>query len=180
MDRVRNFVKGKESAHVPLDLTSEVNRTVETFRRHTDSPITVTIPWSPTLIVCGDPVELGIIFMNLLRNAETATSKNDPGHPPRITITMRREGERAVVEVADNGPRLTDEAFSRLSELGKSTRKEGLGLGLGITKELAEGLGGSIKFERRSERGLTVTVTVPLCPEDKVKAYWSEQKTKNA
>jgi signal transduction histidine kinase len=93
---------------------------------------------------------------------------------------MRREGERAVAEVADNGPRLTDEAFSRLSELGKSTRKEGLGLGLGITKELAEGLGGSIKFERRSERGLTVTVTVPLCPEDKVKAYWSEQKTKNA
>ena len=177
VDRVRNFVKGKESAHVPLDLTSEVNRTVETFRRHTDSPITVTVPWSPTLIVCGDPVELGIIFMNLLRNAETATSKNDPGHPPRITITMRREGER---EVADNGPRLTDEAFSRLSELGKSTRKEGLGLGLGITKELAEGLGGSIKFERRSERGLTVTVTVPLCPEDKVKAYWSEQKTKNA
>lgn len=180
VDRVRNFVKGKESAHVPLDLTSEVNRTVETFRRHTDSPITVTVPWSPTLIVCGDPVELGIIFMNLLRNAETATSKNDPGHPPRITITMRREGERAVAEVADNGPRLTDEAFSRLSELGKSTRKEGLGLGLGITKELAEGLGGSIKFERRSERGLTVTVTVPLCPEDKVKAYWSEQKTKNA
>ena len=98
VDRVRNFVKGKESAHVPLDLTSEVNRTVETFRRHTDSPITVTVPWSPTLIVCGDPVELGIIFMNLLRNAETATSKNDPGHPPRITITMRREGERAVAE----------------------------------------------------------------------------------
>ena len=42
VDRVRNFVKGKESAHVPLDLTAEVNRTVETFRRHTDSPITVS------------------------------------------------------------------------------------------------------------------------------------------
>lgn len=162
VEHVRNFVKGRRSSPVELDLGQEVEKIIRTFKRHCSSGIAVSFEASPQLSVRADPVELGIIFMNLLRNSEEACRKNDRDTPGRIAVRIGRRGERAVVRVEDNGPRLTDEALERMQKLGRPSSGEGLGLGLGITRELAEGCGGSVGIERCEPRGAAVTVSLPL------------------
>ncbi|MCI6530669.1 MAG: response regulator [Mesosutterella sp.] len=153
VEHVRNFVKGWRSSPVELDLGQEVEKIIRTFKRHCSSGIAVSFEASPRLSVRAGPVELGIIFMNLLRNSEEACRKNDRGTPGRIAVRIGRRGERSVVRGQDNGPRLTDEALERMQKLGRPSSGEGLGLGLGITRELAEGCGGSVGIERCEPQG---------------------------
>lgn len=162
VEHVRNFVKGRRSRPVELDLGQEVEKIIRTFKRHCRSGISVAFEPCPGLSVRADPVELGIIFMNLLRNSEEACLKNERDTPGRIAVRISRSGERAVVRVQDNGPRLTDEVLERMRKLGRPSSGEGLGLGLGITRELAEGCGGSVSVERCEPRGAAVTVSLPL------------------
>ena len=59
-----------------------------------------------------------------------------------------------IVEVEDNGPRLSDEAFERLTRVSQSVKDEGLGLGLGIVRSLVEENGGPTAHNPR--RGSTM------------------------
>lgn len=73
--------------------------------------------------------------------------------------------EAVIVEVEDNGPRLSDEAFERLTRVSQSVKDEGLGLGLGIVRSLVEENGGRIAITRREDlsgRGLRVTLCFDL------------------
>lgn len=50
--------------------------------------------------------------------------------------------------IEDNGPDMTDDQFASLRNLGQSSKKDGLGLGLAIVRELLEANGGSLKLVR--------------------------------
>ncbi len=90
------------------------------------------------------------VFVNLLQNALEAAPAG-----VAVTITSRREGERAVVEVADDGPGLTDAARQRLFEPYFTTKSSGTGLGLAICRRLVEAHGGAIRLAG-SRAGATV------------------------
>jgi signal transduction histidine kinase/ActR/RegA family two-component response regulator len=122
--------------------------------------------------VDGDAVRLQQIFWNLLRNAAKFT-------PPRGTVAIRTrdlEHERMEVSITDNGIGLTDAEAQRIfapfaqgdHALADSGRNfGGLGLGLAISKELAELHGGSLKVSSAGRgHGATFTVELPAsgCP----------------
>ena len=98
-----------------------------------------------TLPVFGDPTRLEQIFVNLLANAAKYT--DDGG---RIDVIVRRDGDRAVVRIRDNGIGIPPEMLGRIFEpfaqvdqsLGRS--KGGLGIGLTLVKSLTEMHGGSV------------------------------------
>ncbi|MCG5029852.1 hypothetical protein MAF45_00065 [Mesosutterella sp. OilRF-GAM-744-9] len=81
VEHVRNFVKGRRSSPVELDLGQEVEKMIQTFKRHCSSGIAVSFEASPRLSVRDDPVELGIIYMNLLRNFKEACRKMTVARP---------------------------------------------------------------------------------------------------
>ena len=70
----------------------------------------------------------------------------------------------AAVTVEDEGPKLSDEAFSHLARPVESLKKEGLGLGLTIVKHILEAHGGFLRFERREdpEGGLRAVLLLPM------------------
>lgn len=102
---------------------------------------------SEVVLVAKGPVEQ--VFLNILKNAAEALS----GHPdPRLDCSARRVGNFVEVCIADNGTGVPEEARSNLFSLGTSSKKDGLGIGLSICREIIENHGGRIWFDSKPSR----------------------------
>lgn len=116
------------------------------------------------LSVWGDPTRLQQIVWNLLSNAVKFTAEGGT-----IRVTLCREGDEAVIRVADTGEGIDAEflphVFERFKQAEGGTRRShgGLGLGLAIVRHLVDSHGGTI--EATSEgvgKGAEFTVRLPL------------------
>ena len=118
------------------------------------------------LVVKGDEARLRELFMNLLDNAIRYTPS-----PGTVSLSLRREGQMAVVAITDTGIGIPAEdipsIFERFYRVDKSrSRAEGgSGLGLAICRHIAEAHGGKIEVESQVGAGSTFSVWLPLqCP----------------
>jgi heavy metal sensor kinase len=115
------------------------------------------------LVVKGDEARLRELFMNLLDNAIRYTSA-----PGTVSLSLRREGQMAVVSITDTGIGIPPEdipfIFERFYRVDKSrSRAEGgIGLGLAICQHIAEAHGGKIEVESQMGTGSTFSVWLPL------------------
>jgi CheY-like chemotaxis protein/anti-sigma regulatory factor (Ser/Thr protein kinase) len=107
-----------------------------------------------------DAVRMAQVLSNLISNAAKYT---DPGGS--IQVTGRREGDEIVIEVADNGRGIADEARKRIFEpfVQEEPRSSGLGVGLALVKRLVELHDGSVAVASGGEgAGSTFTVRLPI------------------
>jgi signal transduction histidine kinase len=103
------------------------------------------------------------VILNLVLNAAQAIPPGDPkGH--RIEIRVRRDEDRALVEVADSGTGVPEEIGDRIFEPFFTTRAEmgGTGLGLWLSRTIVEEEGGTLTWRNRSPGGAVFTVSLPL------------------
>lgn len=102
------------------------------------------------------------IVLNLVANALKYTQTGT------VTVRLRREGDRAVLTVADTGIGIAADELPRLFERfhrveGTWARSaEGSGIGLALVRELVEYDGGSVEVESEPGRGTTFTVAMPV------------------
>jgi CheY-like chemotaxis protein len=139
---VSRITRGRvEMRKTAIDLTSVVNHAVEATLplieacRHN-----LTINLSPELLwIDGDATRLEQIVSNLLNNAAKYT---EPGG--RITLTLRREADQALLTVQDNGIGMTPELQTRVFDLfvqddrSLDRARGGLGIGLTLVRSLVE------------------------------------------
>jgi heavy metal sensor kinase len=115
------------------------------------------------LVVKGDEARLRELFMNLSDNAIRYTPS-----PGAVSVSLRREGQMAVVAITDTGVGIPAEdipfIFERFYRVDKSrSRAEGgSGLGLAICKHIVEAHGGKIEAESQVGVGSTFSVWLPL------------------
>jgi signal transduction histidine kinase/CheY-like chemotaxis protein len=131
---------------VTVDLGAVVNRsreTVESFYESRGHTLVIQVPSEPVWIP-ADPLRLQQIMVNILYNAGKYTN---PGG--RIELSARRDGDKAVIAIKDNGIGIPQfmlakifEPFVQLQEGGRVST--GLGIGLFLTKRLVEMHGGAI------------------------------------
>ncbi len=93
---------------------------------------------------------IGQAMINVIKNAAEAVlaapeveSGEEKGH---ITVSLHEEGDRLVIDVADNGIGLPTENRQRLLEPYMTTREKGTGLGLAIVRKIMEDHGGGIEL----------------------------------
>jgi len=115
------------------------------------------------LLVKGNEARLRELFMNLLDNAIIYTPSRGT-----VSVSLRREGQMAVVVIKDTGVGIPAEdipfIFERFYRVDKSrSRAEGgTGLGLAICRHIAEAHGGKIEVESEVGVGSTFSVWLPL------------------
>ena len=121
---------------------------------------------APGAVVDADPTRLVQVLVNLLTNACKYTPEGGA-----IDLSLRVEGEQAVLAVRDNGIGLPPEAletiFGMFSQLEPALRrsKGGLGIGLALVRGIVALHGGSVEAASAGEgRGSTFTVRLPLAP----------------
>jgi CheY-like chemotaxis protein len=102
------------------------------------------------------------VFLNLLLNAAHAIP-DGRADENEITVTTRREGARAIVEIRDSGCGIPSDLLGRIFDPFFTTRKmgEGAGLGLAICQSTVRALGGDITCDSVLGRGSTFRVTLP-------------------
>jgi len=124
--------------------------------------VELAVEWpEEPLRVEGDRIHLQQVLFNLLGNAVAAVSSQGEGG--RRSVRLRgfcRDG-RALVEVEDSGPPVSDEVLENMLQPFFTTKTDGLGMGLAIARRLVEAHEGALTFRRNDTVGLTATVVLP-------------------
>jgi signal transduction histidine kinase len=122
----------------PLEVPATVLRAVSFETR-----VAVKVEAGPQLTVQGDPDQLEQVLINLLRNAADASLATGGG----VEIGWRRDGAMLEVWVKDEGPGLSSTA--NLFVPFFTTKPGGSGIGLVLSRQIAEGHGGALTLENR-------------------------------
>ncbi|UCH78921.1 MAG: PAS domain-containing protein [Candidatus Coatesbacteria bacterium] len=160
---VRALLVGGDSDYSPVD-ANDVIRQVAALTRNEAlaASVDVRLELAHRLkLVRGDRVQLQQVVLNLMLNALEAMGEQ--GYEPReiaIGTAERPEGE-IVVTVRDSGPGIAAAPADRLFESFFTTKREGLGMGLAVSRAIVERHGGRIWFENNAEGGATFFVTLP-------------------
>jgi signal transduction histidine kinase len=115
--------------------------------------------YGPVPRVRGAPPELQQVFLNLVVNAAQAV---DGGGC--IVVSTRTDGDRAVVEVADDGPGIPEDVVDRIFDPFFTTKPvgEGCGLGLAISYQIVRGHDGDLSVRPRPGGGTCFEVRLPV------------------
>jgi signal transduction histidine kinase len=104
-----------------------------------------------------DDASLKQVWLNLLQNALEAIPEG--GH---VRVGFAQPAGRVRITVADDGPGIPEEVLTRLGEPFFTTRAQGTGLGVYLSRQLVQGAGGRLELESRPQSGTTVHVELPL------------------
>jgi signal transduction histidine kinase len=117
--------------------------------------------------VLADPDQLHRILVNLMRNAREAID-GDLGKAGEgtMTVDLAVEDETSIIRISDDGPGLPERARINLFQpfLG-SARRGGAGLGLAISRELAQAHGGDLVLAESTRRGTVFELRLPGAPD---------------
>ncbi|WP_018936119.1 PAS domain-containing sensor histidine kinase [Thioalkalivibrio sp. ALJ24] len=149
------------AATTPCDLRPLVEQAIETQRQITpDNPVHLSVtPEGPIMARC-DRALVEQILANLLSNA----GKYSPETAP-IEVELAGEPERVICRVTDHGIGIPEEdqarLFDRFFRARNAARHTGIGLGLGIARQLARIQGGDLSVRSREGEGSTFIVELP-------------------
>lgn len=119
-------------------------------------------PALPT--VMADAIQIGQVLVNLLRNScdallETAVTQR------AITVTTSHDARSVTITISDRGPGLSLAVVGRLFEPLVSTKPQGMGMGLALSRHIIQSHGGVIVARNNPDRGACVSFTLPSSPE---------------
>ncbi len=115
----------------------------------------------PALLVTGDAVRIEQVLINLLRNALDAV---EDASEREVVATMCREGNTAVIRIADSGTGIAGDVASQLFEPFFTTKPsgKGLGLGLAISSSIVQAMNGELIGRNRLGGGAEFELRLPL------------------
>jgi signal transduction histidine kinase len=159
LDDLRNVARPLPLERFPLDVNKAIAELVEAMQTTAQSAgLTIeTEMVLGTLFIEGDLFALNRVYRNLIMNALQATA---PGG--RVVIRTMRQGDQAIIEVADTGVGIPPERVETIFDDFVTTKRRGLGLGLAISKKVVEQLGGTISVASQVSLGSTFTLRFPV------------------
>jgi len=165
MDRLINAIlrlsrEGRRSLMPePIDMNALIGGIVASSQ-HRLQDIGGEVRVSPLPSLVSDRVGLEQIFSNLIENA---IKYRKPGRAPIIEVRGRREGERAIFEVADNGRGIDPKDHDRVFDLFRRSGTQdqpGEGIGLAHVRAMVYRLGGIISCESKLDAGATFCLSM--------------------
>lgn len=149
---IRNFIRPAEPDFKPVNLlvvAQDVLQLLPVHERNDAVDIQVSTDVL-TPLVMGDSVQLSQVLLNVLRNAVQAQV---PGQPAHIGVHVQAAGDRLQVVVEDDGPGFSAQLLGSTDVAFSSTKKDGMGIGLAISRRIAVQHGGALLWCNRDENG---------------------------
>jgi len=161
--RIRDLLHKAPTEKMPLNINETVQEVIELVnsdvRRSKVELLTKLAADVPAVV--GDRIQLQQVMLNLILNAKDAMSEAQP-NPRELLITSRKnESGGVVVAVQDSGKGLDAKDAERIFDPFFSTKEEGMGLGLSISRRIIEDHGGTLWATANEDKGATMQFSLP-------------------
>lgn len=158
-NRVSEFLKNPLGNPVELELVSYITNIASLFAM----PIEINTDGLEKVYVNFDADRARSVFENLIKNATESTQNRDP----QVSVEIRRgRKDSVVVRVLDRGDGLAKEAKDKIFDPFYTTKINGSGIGLSISREFVAAVGGTLKLYDRDGGGTVAEVVLPSSKEE--------------
>jgi PAS domain S-box-containing protein len=168
--RLRALFRKESPVRRPVDLNEVVGDALGLLHHDLERQhITVRCLLARALpTIRGDAIQLQQVLLNLLVNACEAIAATDDGPREIVIETARLESAGASVSIRDTGAGVKEGDVERIFEHFVSSKPDGLGMGLAITRSIVQAHGGRVWAAANADRGLTLHVELrgPTEPAD--------------
>jgi len=166
IQRMRRLLKRGQPQYLPLDVNVLLQEVVTLMRSelmHRGARVELLLG-SDVMLVPGDRVSLQQVIINLLLNGCDAM-QHLPAVQRRLQLyTYQRQDVEVIIEVSDSGNGINPEDLQRLFQPFFTTKQQGLGVGLAISKSIIDAHGGRLWADNNVARGATFHFALPLKP----------------
>jgi PAS domain S-box-containing protein len=163
--RIRALVKKAPPRQDPVDINEALREVIALARseiqRHGvvfEAQLAADLPRIP-----GDRIQLQQVALNLILNAVEAMS--GAAGPRRLIVRSAPHDGGIVVAVRDSGPGLSLEGFDHLFDAFYTTKPDGIGMGLAISRSIVEAHGGRLWASRGEPSGAVFEFSLPIADE---------------
>lgn len=159
---VRDFVRKSELEMKPLDINQVVYAVVnftEHEARHQGAIVRFNLG-AGLPEVQADAIMIEQVIFNLVRNAVEAMAEAQSARRQVTILTRPISGDVVEIEVSDTGPGIDGAVIDQVFDQFFTTKPEGVGMGLSISRSIVESHGGRIRAESSSRGGATFRFTL--------------------
>ena len=157
--RLRNMTVRSKAARERVDVGEAIEEAAAVALIGPESArIRKTISHPPDLVVQFDRMQLQQVLINLIRNAVEAMEGCERKH---LRISAYLSGDEVRIDVRDTGPGLSEEERESLFTPFASTKEEGMGIGLSVSRMIVEAQHGRLWAAANEEGGACMCIAVP-------------------
>ena len=148
------FTKQPEVVTTEVDIAAKLSNVI-TLQRANDEQIPVRYVGPDTgVMALADRDQISQVFVNIIKNAIQASPEDI------IVVLNAMYSEREIqISISDNGPGIPEDLREKIFRPNFTTKSNGNGLGLAISKHIVESSGGHITFDT-SDKGTTFYITL--------------------
>ncbi len=166
--RMRQFVRKRETDMVAVDvnrLAQEVSRFV--CHDTVGKGVALQLELAESMPqVLADPIEIQQVMLNLVRNAIDGMDGMEEKKKRLQICTRPHENETVEIAVEDSGPGIPSQLAEQVFEPFFTSKEDGLGLGLAISRSIVEAHKGRVAIGQSSLGGARVHFTLPIYPRE--------------
>jgi two-component system C4-dicarboxylate transport sensor histidine kinase DctB len=161
--QLKSFARRTTDKDIEFDLRLAIKEAVNLMKHQIlveNCDLKLSMPGQPVFIR-GDRMRMEQVLINLFRNALDALMEVES---PLIGVRLSVEGDKATIHVWDNGPGIAEEVGKKIFEPFVTTKKEGIGVGLGlsISYKIVKDMKGDFRVANRDPNGAEFFVHIPL------------------
>lgn len=163
ISRIRDFLKKGGLKREPIDVRAMLDSLIAMLQRTlAETATTIDVRLADALPpLVGDQVQLQQVLLNLLVNAIDAM-RGQKGRTRHIVVTVNAgHGREIEFSVRDSGPGVPEDKIPRIFDAFFSTKGDGLGMGLAISKSIVANHGGELRLESSGAEGACFTFNIP-------------------
>ncbi|MCE2832355.1 MAG: HAMP domain-containing histidine kinase [Oxalobacteraceae bacterium] len=160
--KLRKLFEDRSGAMVSLDMNDLVRDCAALVHSHAQAKqVELICQLEDGCPVVGDQTQLQQVVLNVLNNAIEAAADSSQA-PGLVEVQSICTDTEVILKVSDNGPGISDEMRQSVFELFKTSKAEGMGVGLWLSKTVVNAHLGDIFFESKVGGGTCFEVRLPL------------------
>jgi two-component system C4-dicarboxylate transport sensor histidine kinase DctB len=161
--QLKSFARRTSDKDIEFDLRLAIKEAVNLMKHQflvENCDLKLSMPGQPVFIL-GDRMRMEQVLINLFRNGLDALLEVES---PLIGVRLSVDGDKATIHVWDNGPGIAEEVGKKIFEPFVTTKKEGIGVGLGlsISYKIVKDMKGDFRVANRDPHGAEFFVHLPL------------------